>query len=189
MLLSSQALFHCLFIIILKSGPWPQFDRWRKWGFGFRELNHVDQAHTAGTWWSRIWDHVLCWFLNLYLIFIFFFNGSIADLQSYISFRDHAFQYLGKCNEWMSKWMTNELNYSRPYLFLRGWEGKEYASNAGNQVRYLGPEDLLKKVMATHSSFLAWRIPWREEPGELQSMGLQRVRDDWATNTFTSVIY
>ena len=123
--------------------------------------------------------------LNLY----FFFNGSIADLQSYISFRDHAFQYLGKCNEWMSKWMTNELNYSRPYLFLRGWEGKEYASNAGNQVRSLGPEDLLKKVMATHSSFLAWRIPWREEPGELQSMGLQRVRDDWATNTFTSVIY
>ena len=41
MLLSSQALFHCLFIIILKSRHWPQFDRWRKWGFRFRELNNV----------------------------------------------------------------------------------------------------------------------------------------------------
>ena len=38
--------------------------------------------------------------------------------------------------------------------------------------------------MATHSSILAWRIPWTEEPGGLQSMGLQRVRHDWATNTF-----
>ena len=37
--------------------------------------------------------------------------------------------------------------------------------------------------MATHSSILAWRIPWREEPGGLQSMGSQRVRHDWATNT------
>ena len=43
----------------------------------------------------------------------------------------------------------------------------------------------LEKGMATHSSPLAWRIPWTEEPGRLQSMGLQRVRYDWATNTFT----
>ena len=39
--------------------------------------------------------------------------------------------------------------------------------------------------MATHSSIPAWRIPWTEEPGGLQSMGSQRVRHDWATNTFT----
>ena len=38
-----------------------------------------------------------------------------------------------------------------------------------------GQEDLLEKEMATHSSILAWRIPWTEEPGEPQSMGLQRV--------------
>ena len=43
------------------------------------------------------------------------------------------------------------------------------------QVRSLGWEDLLEKRMATHSSILAWRIPWTEEPGGLQSMGLQRV--------------
>ena len=39
------------------------------------------------------------------------------------------------------------------------------------QVRFLGWEDLLKKGMATHSSILAWRIPWTKEPGWLQSMG------------------
>ena len=38
-------------------------------------------------------------------------------------------------------------------------------------VRSLGGEDSLDKAMATHSSILAWRIPWREEPGRLQSMG------------------
>ena len=43
------------------------------------------------------------------------------------------------------------------------------------QLRFLGWEDPLEKEMATHSSILAWRIPWTEEPGRLQSMGLQRV--------------
>ena len=45
-------------------------------------------------------------------------------------------------------------------------------------VRSLGWEDPLEKEMATHSSTLAWRIPWTEEPGGLQSMGLQRVGHD-----------
>ena len=42
-------------------------------------------------------------------------------------------------------------------------------------IRSLGQEDLLEKGMAAHSSILAWEIPWIEEPGELLSMGLQRV--------------
>ena len=46
------------------------------------------------------------------------------------------------------------------------------------QVRSLGQEDLLEKGMATRSSIIAWRIPWTEEPGGLQSMRLQRVRHD-----------
>ena len=45
-------------------------------------------------------------------------------------------------------------------------------------VQSLGWEDPLKKEMATHSSILAWRIPWTEEPGRLQSIGLQRVGND-----------
>ena len=49
-------------------------------------------------------------------------------------------------------------------------------------VRSLGWEDPLEKKMATHSSTLAWKIPWTEEPGRLQSIGLQRVGHDWATS-------
>ena len=44
----------------------------------------------------------------------------------------------------------------------------------------LGREDSLERGRATHSSILAWRIPWTEEPGELQSIELQRVRHDWS---------
>jgi len=46
------------------------------------------------------------------------------------------------------------------------------------QVRSLGQEDPLEKEMATHSTTLAWKTPWTEKPGRLQSMGLQRVRHD-----------
>ena len=50
------------------------------------------------------------------------------------------------------------------------------------RVWSLGREDPLEKEMATHSSTLAWRIPWTEEPSGLQSMELQRVGHDWATS-------
>ena len=53
------------------------------------------------------------------------------------------------------------------------------------RVQSLGWEDPLEKEMATHSSILAWRIPWTEEPGGLQSMGSQRAGHDSGTNTFT----
>ena len=56
-----------------------------------------------------------------------------------------------------------------------GSDGKESACKQETQVRSLGLEDPLEKGMATHSSVLAWRISWTEEPGGLQSVGLQRV--------------
>ena len=49
------------------------------------------------------------------------------------------------------------------------------------QVRSLGGEDPLEEEMTSHSSILAWRIPWTEEPGGLQSMGSQRAGHDWGT--------
>ena len=49
-------------------------------------------------------------------------------------------------------------------------------------VTSLGQEDPLEKEMATHSSILAWKIPWTEETGKLQSMGSQRVGHDWVTS-------
>ena len=53
-------------------------------------------------------------------------------------------------------------------------------------VRSLGQEDPLEKEMGTHSSVLAWRVSWREEPGGLQSMSSQKVGHQWATKIFTT---
>ena len=55
---------------------------------------------------------------------------------------------------------------------------KESACSAGAYVQSLGQKDPLEEGMATHSSILAWRIPWTQDPGRLQSVGLQRVRHD-----------
>ena len=72
-----------------------------------------------------------------------------------------------------------------PYLIICGqWYGLSLVVQRVNclpamqetWVRSLGQEDPLEKEMATHSSTLAWKIPWTEKPGRLQSMGLQRVR-------------
>ena len=52
-------------------------------------------------------------------------------------------------------------------------------------VQFLGWEDTLEKEMATHSSILAWRIPWTEEPGRLQSMGSQELDTTYQLNTST----
>ena len=62
--------------------------------------------------------------------------------------------------------------------FPGGSDGKESACNVETWVQSLGWEDPLEKGMATHSSILAWRIPWTEEPGGLQSRGSQRIGQD-----------
>ena len=56
------------------------------------------------------------------------------------------------------------------------------------QVQFLGQEEPLEEGIATHSSILAWRIPWTEEPGGLQSMQSQRVRNNWATKHSTVLV-
>ena len=63
-------------------------------------------------------------------------------------------------------------------LFPSGSDGKASACHAGDLGLIPGWEDPLEKEIATHSSNLAWKIPWTEEPGGLQSMGSQRVRHD-----------
>ena len=63
--------------------------------------------------------------------------------------------------------------------------GKNLPATQETWVRSLDQQDPLTEVMATHSSIIAWRISWTEEPGRLWSLGLQRERQDWATNTFT----
>ena len=68
-----------------------------------------------------------------------------------------------------------------PTGFPGGSDGKASACNAVDPGSFRGWEDPLEKEMAIHSSTLAWKIPWTEEPDRLQSMGSQRVGHDWAT--------
>ena len=58
---------------------------------------------------------------------------------------------------------------------------KNLSAHAGDTDLILGQEDPLEKEIATHSSILAWEIPWTEEPGRLQSIGSQRVGHDLVT--------
>ena len=76
------------------------------------------------------------------------------------------------------------LQYS--WAFLMAQLIKNLPAMRETWVQSLGWEDSLEEGMATHSSILAWRIPWTEEPGGIQSMGSQRVSHVWVTNTFTS---
>ena len=67
---------------------------------------------------------------------------------------------------------------SRDQGYLVAQTVKNLPAMQETQVQSLGWEDTLGKGMATHSSIRAWRVPWTEEPGRLQSMGSQRVRYD-----------
>ena len=75
-----------------------------------------------------------------------------------------------------------------PKGFPDGSVVKNLLAMPETQVQFLGQEDPLEKGVATHSSILAWRIPWIEEPGRLQSIRSQRFRHDWVTFTFTTFI-
>ena len=77
-------------------------------------------------------------------------------------------------------------NFSVPFAYAKGRElaslvaqtEKRLPTRWETQIQFLGREDPLEKAMATHSSSLAWKIPWTEELGSLQSTGSQRVGHD-----------
>ena len=81
-------------------------------------------------------------------------------------------------------WRYDYQGFRCPRISLVAQMVKNLPAMWKTRVWSLGWEDLLEKGMAAHSSILAWRIPWTEEPGGLQSEGLQRDGHDWATNTF-----
>ena len=91
------------------------------------------------------------------------------------------------CNSWGRRvghdWVTELTDWwlSR----LKKEKKKKSACNSGDPSLIPGSEISLGEVNGTHSSVLAWRTPWIEESGGLQSMGSQRVRHSWATNTHT----
>ena len=77
------------------------------------------------------------------------------------------------------------INYVRTSLVTQ--KLKRLSTMQETWVPSLGWEDPLEKEMAIHSSILAWKIPWTEEPGRLQSMGSRRVRHNWATSLSLSL--
>ena len=91
---------------------------------------------------------------------------------------------LGLLNEWVEECLACCLLFSS---FPGGSDGKEPTARWDTRVQPLDQQDPLEK--RTHSSILAWRIPWTEEPGGLQSIGSQRVRHKWATNTFACFLH
>ena len=74
--------------------------------------------------------------------------------------------------------MFNNYRLGKNRASLMAQTVKNLPAMQETQVRSLHWEDPLEKEMATHSNILAWRTPWTEEPGKLESMGLQRVRQD-----------
>ena len=83
------------------------------------------------------------------------------------------------------QWVSALHQAAKESGFPDGSDGKESAYNAGDPGSIPGSGRLPREGMAIHSSILAWRIPWIEEPGGLESMRSQRVRHDWATNIHT----
>ena len=87
------------------------------------------------------------------------------------------------CVAWTLQLLNSQIHcfYSCLQSFPDDSVVKNLPAKQDTQVRSLGCKDPLEKEMATHSSILAWKIPWTEETGELQSVGSQRVRRDLAT--------
>ena len=88
----------------------------------------------------------------------------------------------------MSIFHSNDFDFYYEIIWIWGFLGGSAVKNPPamqemweTPVWSLGGEDPLEEGMATHYIILAWRIPWTEEPGGLQSMGLQRSGHDWAT--------
>ena len=79
-------------------------------------------------------------------------------------------------SRWLPRGDALELEFDGMSSSLAAQTVKRLSTMWETQVRALGWEDPLEKEMAIHSSILAWKIPWTEEPGRLQSMGSQRVR-------------
>ena len=107
---------------------------------------------------------------------------SLASQPSCESWAPGSF---GCSRTWVSLSVNSYIPWGTFKGFLDGSDGKESTCNAGAWFQSLGREDPLENGMAIHSSILAWWIPWTEEPGGLQSMGLQKVGHGWATNTHT----
>ena len=138
-------------------------------------------------------------FICLNLQFLFLFpsalksnrEGKSTERTSDLAFDDVAILLSTSSKRFVMpvlKWTITQLRASYHWrASLVAWRVKHPPTMRETQVQSLSREDPLEKEMATHSSTLAWKIPWTEEPGRLQSMGSQRVRHDWVTSLSLSL--
>jgi len=128
--------------------------------------------------------HVYKW-KDMYIILIIFKMG-INDYSNIIhngpkqklTVDSLAYIYICVCVCVCVCVQTYICNFVHTYICIYIW----ICTMQETRARSLGQADPLEKEMATHSSILAWRIPWMEKPGRLQSMRSQRVGHDWATS-------
>ena len=112
------------------------------------------------------------------LLALFFFSRGIIVLQCCVGFCcttmqiSHNYIYI-----------IMYVCVTHTYIYIHTHKYIYRAAMQETWIWSLGWEDSLEKGMATHCNILAWRIPWTEEPGRLQSIGSQRVEHDWAINT------
>ena len=99
----------------------------------------------------------------------------IREMGVHLAIIKHSLMSVTRCNSPFFFIPVHIKNEGFPGV----WDNKESTCNAETWVWSLGWKDPLEEGMATHYSILAWRIPWREEPGRLQSMGLPRVTTGW----------
>ena len=144
---------------------------------------------------SRLSVNICCWILLFPILFSHLFRES----------KNAVVLVCGICHCWPSALLSiflhwvfyfpvfdgHAANWPTPVLIrasLVAQMVKNLPVMQETWVQSLGWEDLLKEGMATHSSVFAWRIPWTEEPGGLQSMGSQRLGHDWVTKHSTVLI-
>ena len=126
---------------------------------------------------SEQWDYIENWCLDLphtlqlFLKHHFFFFFQLHEVNSNLL--------------WALFWEEETTSLNTYVYLINGFPGGSALENLPTMqemwLRFLSWEDPLVEGTATHSSILAWRIPWTEEPGGLQSIGLQRVGHDWVS--------
>ena len=121
---------------------------------------------------------------KFYFIFKLYMLSVLSSLNSQQLYQ----ALLGNWREVFLKSFNSVSRLIWVFTFFRGFPVTQMVKNMPavqeTQVQSPGWENPLEKGVATHSSTLVWRIPWMEEPGELQYMGSLRVRHFWATSTF-----
>ena len=125
--------------------------------------------------WIAFWIYQDCWNAQIATNYLFILTCKIAK-RSHIQVCIRI-KTLSLCLTSGILYFVNHLGAS-----LVAQMAKHVSAVRNTRVRSLGWEDPLEKEMAAHSSSLAWRIPWTEEPGGLQSMGSLGVGHDWATS-------